>query len=146
MKLKEAGRLLRHAGRLLGATPGQVLVFRYSPYREQIREGRKEKWPPRMGLGKKGGVAPCVVTVCEHLGWWLVGLKEPTMGVRRGGSHDGGQGGPSLRLRARQAATQRPLLPSQRNPSAEGRALILITPRPLASGVTSATPALSSSF
>jgi hypothetical protein len=56
------------------------------------------------------------------------------------------QGGPSLRLRARQAAAQRPLLPLPRNPSAEGRALILITPRPLASGVTSATPALSSSF
>lgn len=34
----------------------------------------------------------------------------------------------------------------QRNPSAAGRALVLITPRPLAAGVTSATRALSSSF
>lgn len=34
----------------------------------------------------------------------------------------------------------------QHNPSAAGRALVLITPHPLAAGVTSATQALSSSF
>lgn len=41
--------------------------------------------------------------------------------------------------------TRASLLP-QRNPSAAGRALVLITPHPLAAGVTSATRALSSSF
>ncbi|MEJ1281830.1 hypothetical protein NN561_012781 [Cricetulus griseus] len=44
------------------------------------------------------------------------------------------------------AAAGRPLLPQPRNPSAQGRALILITLRPLAAGVTSVTRALSSSF
>lgn len=105
LKFKEAGRLLRCAGRLLSATPGQVLVFRYPPYREQIREGRKKKWPPRMGLGKKGGAAPCVVTVCEHVGWWRAGRKEPTMGARRGVRHDGPPGRP-ITAPARQAGSR----------------------------------------
>lgn len=74
------------------------------------------------------------------------GPKERTMRARRAGRHDGLPARPPITGPAHQAADQRPLLPQQRNPSAEGRALILITPRPLASGVTSFTPALSSSF
>lgn len=49
------------------------------------------------------------------------------------------------RARARRDAARAGLSP-QRNPSAAGRALVLITPHPLAAGVTSATRALSSSF
>lgn len=67
------------------------------------------------------------------------------MGARRAGRHDGLPVRPIIGP-ARQRSDQLPLLPRQRNPSAEGRALILITPRPLASGVTSVTPAFSSSF
>lgn len=67
------------------------------------------------------------------------------MGSRRAGRHDGQLVRP-ITGPARQVSDQLLLLPQQRNPSAEGRALILITPRPLASGVTSVTPALSSSF
>lgn len=67
------------------------------------------------------------------------------MGARRAGRHDGLPVRPIIGP-ARQAADQQPLLPRQRNPSAESGALILITPRPLAAGVTSVTPALSSSF
>lgn len=63
----------------------------------------------------------------------------------------GTRGPPGLPAPARAAQAGRKetpaaLFPQQRNPSAAGRALVLITPHPLADGVTSATGVLSSSF
>lgn len=53
---------------------------------------------------------------------------------------------PARAAQAGRKETLAALFPQQRNPSAAGRALVLITPHPLADGVTSATRVLSSSF
>ena len=70
----------------------------YSPYREKIWEGGKEKHPeswfkkkkkgPSLadwGLGRQGGAAPCVGTLCEQALWQL--------GSHRG-FHESGLWGP----------------------------------------------------
>lgn len=121
-------------------------------------------------LGRQGEGAPCLVTLCEH----ALGQLGSHRGFSRGASRDPQSPRPPLHPRPSRVLVHRPPPPPHRslkgapasdsgsrgpgrsrrrsssfpqhNPSAAGRALVLITPHPLAAGVTSATQALSSSF
>lgn len=70
------------------ATP---LTVRRSGREEKRRNPRilvESPWPRRLGLGRQGGAAPCVVTLCEHALWGRSALTEAlggrTMGATRG--------------------------------------------------------------
>lgn len=104
-----------------GSRTAKSLCFGYSPYREKIWEGGKEEhprilvespWPRRWGLGRQGGAAPCVVTLCEHALWGSSALAE-ALGKRTAGAPRGPQ---SWRPRRRTAAPAQGLHRSLRRP------------------------------
>lgn len=125
--------------------------------------GHRGPWPRRWGLGRRGGAAPCVVTLCERA---LGQLGSPrglssrrdrgAPGTHRSTASTAAPASSAARPSPARQVTQgrvgfrlglaRARAGPRRNPSAAGRALVLITPHPLAAGVTSATPAPSSSF
>lgn len=59
------GRAAELRGSRLTTSLGLSLATPLTVSRSE-REERKSPWPPRRGLGK-GGTAPCVVTLCEHV-------------------------------------------------------------------------------
>lgn len=48
------------------ATPLTVRRSGREERRNTPESGQKSPWPRRWGLGRQGGAAPCVVTLCEH--------------------------------------------------------------------------------
>lgn len=90
--------------------------------------GRKAPWPRRWGLGRQGGAAPCVVTLCEHA------LGQ--LGSHQGFSREASRGPRSPRQRRRGDAPAKSLhctlrrlgSPSLARPPGHSRARRLPTP------------------